>query len=53
MDDYLQKVPSISYISTGPGTQLFVMRGVSDGSNPNLANTSSTGFFVDDISMSY
>ena len=53
MDDYLQKVPSISYISTGPGTQLFIMRGVSDGSNPNYANTSSTGFFVDDMSMSY
>src|SRR5579863_3263895 len=53
MEDYLQKVPSISYISTGPGTQLYVMRGVSDGSNPNYANTSSTGFFVDDISMSY
>jgi iron complex outermembrane recepter protein len=53
MDDYLQKVPSISYISTGPGTQLFVMRGVSDGSNPNYANTSSTGFLVDDMSMSY
>ncbi len=53
MEDYLQKVPSISYISTGPGTQLFVMRGVSDGSNPNYANTSSTGFFVDDISLSY
>jgi outer membrane receptor protein involved in Fe transport len=53
MDDYLQKVPSISYISTGPGTQLFVMRGVSDGSTPNYPNTSSTGFFVDDMSMSY
>jgi iron complex outermembrane receptor protein len=52
-DDYAQKVPSISFISTGPGTQLFVMRGVSDGSNPNYANTSSTGFFVDDMSMSY
>src|SRR5580693_6535430 len=52
MDDYLQKVPSISYVSTGPGTQLFVMRGVSDGSNPNYANTASTGFFVDDMSMS-
>jgi outer membrane receptor protein involved in Fe transport len=51
MDDYLQKTPSISYISTGPGTQLFVMRGVSDGSNPNYSNTSSTGFFVDDMSM--
>ena len=36
MDDFLQKTPSISYVSTGPGTQLFVMRGVSDGSNPNL-----------------
>ena len=27
------------------------MRGVSDGSNPNYANTASTGFFVDDLSM--
>ncbi len=53
IDDYAQKVPSISFISTGPGTQLFVMRGVSDGSNPNYANTSSTGFFVDDMSMSF
>jgi len=53
MDDYLQKTPSISYMSTGPGTQLFVMRGVSDGSNPNYANTAATGFFVDDLSMNY
>jgi outer membrane receptor protein involved in Fe transport len=52
-DDYAQKVPSISYISEGPGTQLFVMRGVSDGSNPNYSNTSATGFFVDDMSMSW
>src|ERR1700730_13750336 len=52
IDDYAQKVSSISFISTGPGTQLFVMRGVSDGSNPNYPNTSSTGFFVDDMSMS-
>ncbi len=52
-DDYAQKVPSISFISTGPGTQLFVMRGVSDGSNPNYANTSSTGFFIDDMSLSW
>ena len=53
IDDYAQKVPSISFISTGPGTQLFVMRGVSDGSNPNYANTSSTSFFVDDMQLSY
>jgi iron complex outermembrane receptor protein len=52
MDDYMQKVPSISFVSTGPGTQVFVMRGVSDGSNPNYGNTSSTGFFIDDMSMS-
>src|SRR5882724_5056078 len=52
-DDYAQKVPSISFISEGPGTQLFVMRGVSDGSNPTYANTSATGFFVDDMSMSW
>ena len=52
-DDYAEKVPSMSFISEGPGTQLFVMRGVSDGSNPNYANASSTGFFVDDMSMSF
>ncbi len=53
MDDYMRQEPSISFISIGPGTQQFVMRGVSDGSNPNYSNTSSTGFFVDDMSMSY
>ena len=52
-DDYAEKVPSISFISVGPGTQLFVMRGVSDGSNPNYANTSATGFFLDDTSLSW
>jgi iron complex outermembrane receptor protein len=52
-DDYAQKVPSISFISEGPGTQLFVMRGVSDGSNPNYSNTSATGFFIDDMSLSW
>src|SRR5258706_1284817 len=52
-DDYAQKVPSISFISVAHGTQLFVMRGVSDGSNPNYANTSATGFFIDDMSMSW
>jgi iron complex outermembrane receptor protein len=52
-DDYAQKVPSISFISEGPGTQFFVMRGVSDGSNPNYANTSATGFFLDDMSLSW
>jgi outer membrane receptor protein involved in Fe transport len=52
-DDYAQKVPSISFISEGPGAQLFVMRGVSDGSNPNYSNTSATGFFIDDMSLSW
>jgi outer membrane receptor protein involved in Fe transport len=52
-DDYAEKVPSISFISVGPGTQLFVMRGVSDGSNPNYSNTSATGFFIDDMSLSW
>ncbi|HEY0342070.1 MAG TPA: TonB-dependent receptor, partial [Steroidobacteraceae bacterium] len=52
-DDYAEKVPSISFISVGPGTQLFVMRGVSDGSNPNYANTSATGVFLDDVSLSF
>jgi iron complex outermembrane recepter protein len=52
-EDYATKTPSVSFISTGPGTQQFFMRGVSDGSNPNVTNTSSTGFFVDDMSMSF
>ena len=52
-DDYAEKVPSISFISLGPGTQFFVMRGVSDGSNPNYSNTSATGFFIDDMSLSW
>src|SRR5579864_1838555 len=52
-NDYATKVPSISFISIGPGTQIFFMRGVSDGSNPNYANTSATGFFLDDSSLSW
>ena len=52
-DDYASKVPSISFISIGPGTQTFFMRGVSDGSNPNYANSSATGFFLDDNSLSW
>ena len=41
-EDYASKTPSISFVSAGPGTQTFVMRGVSDGSNPNYANTATT-----------
>jgi iron complex outermembrane receptor protein len=52
-EDYATATPSMSFISAGPGTQLFVMRGVSDGSDPTFANSSATGFFVDDLSMSY
>ncbi|MFZ1906467.1 MAG: TonB-dependent receptor [Steroidobacteraceae bacterium] len=52
-EDYATKIPSISFVSIGPGTQTFFMRGVSDGSNPNYANTSATGFFLDDSSLSW
>jgi iron complex outermembrane receptor protein len=52
-DDFATKEPTISFISTGPGTQVLVIRGASDGSNPTYANTSSTGFFVDDSSVSW
>jgi iron complex outermembrane receptor protein len=52
-EDYATRDPSISFVSTGPGQQQFVIRGVSDGSNPNESNTSLTGFFVDDMSMSW
>jgi iron complex outermembrane receptor protein len=52
-DDYVYKMPSLSFISIGPGTQTFYMRGVSDGSDPNFANASATGFFLDDSSLSW
>ncbi len=52
-EDYAEKVPSMSFISVAPGAQLFVMRGVSDGSNPDYATSSATGFFVDDSSTSW
>ena len=54
MDDYLQRLPAISYNSTGPGTQVFVCRWVSYVIIPNFANTeSSTGFFVVVMSMRF
>ena len=52
-EDYATMTPSISFVSAGPGTQTFVMRGVSDGSNPNFSNTATTAFLVDDMSMNY
>ena len=52
-EDYATITPSISFVSAGPGTQTFVMRGVSDGSNPNYSNTASTLFLVDDMSMNF
>jgi iron complex outermembrane recepter protein len=52
-EDYATKDPSISFISAGPGTQTLVIRGASDGSNPNEANTSLTGFLIDDMSLSW
>jgi iron complex outermembrane receptor protein len=52
-EDYATMTPSISFVSAGPGTQTFVMRGVSDGSNPNYSNTATTAFLVDDMSMNF
>ncbi len=52
-EDYATITPSVSFVSAGPGTQTFVMRGVSDGSNPNYANQATTAFLVDDMSMNY
>jgi len=52
-DDFAYKVPSMSFNTIGPGTQVFFCRGVSDGSNGNYANTSATGVFLDDSSLSW
>ncbi|HUL17925.1 MAG TPA: TonB-dependent receptor [Steroidobacteraceae bacterium] len=53
LDDYVQKDPSLSFVSVGPGTQVVVMRGASDGSSPNYSNTSAVGFFFEDSSLSW
>jgi iron complex outermembrane recepter protein len=52
-EDYATRSVSISYISIGPGYQQFFMRGVSDGSSPNVANSSTTGMYLDEQSLSY
>jgi len=52
-EDYATKSPSVTFTSVGPGTQQFFMRGVSDGSTWNVSNTSTTGFFIDDLAMSF
>jgi iron complex outermembrane receptor protein len=52
-EDYATLTPSISFVSAGPATQTFVMRGVSDGTNPNYSNEASTAFLLDDMSMNY
>lgn len=52
-DDYAIKVPSVSFNTIGPGTQVLFCRGVSDGSNGNYATTSATGFFLEDSSLSW
>jgi len=52
-EDYAYKTPSVTFTSVGPGTQSFFIRGVSDGANYNNQNTSTTGFFVDDMSLSW
>ena len=52
-EDYATRTPSLSYISIGPGYQEFILRGVSDGSNPNVSNTSTTGMYLDEQSLSY
>jgi iron complex outermembrane receptor protein len=52
-EDYAAQTPSISFVSAGPGTQTLVMRGVSDGSNPNYSNEATSAFLVDDMSMNF
>ena len=46
-------LPSVSMVNMGPTEQTFNMRGASDGSSANAADTSTTGFFLDDASTSY
>ncbi|MBS0611909.1 MAG: TonB-dependent receptor [Proteobacteria bacterium] len=52
-EDYATRTPSISFVSIGPGTQYFFMRGASDGSNPESTSNSIAGFFLNDVSLGY
>lgn len=52
-EDYAARTPSISFVSIGPGTQYFFMRGASDGSNPESTSNSIAGFFLNDVSLGY
>ena len=38
-EDYATKTPSVTFVSSGPGRRRYFMRGVSDGSNPNAAES--------------
>jgi len=52
-EDYANRSPSLSFISAGPGSQYFFMRGASDGSNPEATSNSIAGYFLNDVSLSY
>jgi len=52
-EDYATRTPSISFVSAGPGSQYFFMRGASDGSNPESSANSIAGFFLNDVSLGY
>ena len=52
-EDYATRTPSISFVSAGPGSQYFFMRGASDGSNPEVSANSIAGFFLNDVSLGY
>ena len=52
-EDYANRSPSISFISAGPGSQYFFMRGASDGSNPAVTSNSIAGYFLNDVSLGY
>src|SRR5207245_9135445 len=53
LGDDADRVPATPCLRIGPGAPAFYMRGVSDGTNPDYANTSATGFFLDDGSLSW
>lgn len=53
VEDFANRTPSISMISIGPGTQYLFIRGASDGSNPEVPSNSVSGYFLNDVSVSY
>ena len=50
MDDYVRFIPSMSYVSSNPGTAKIIFRGISDAANTFIAESASA-LYIDEQSL--